>query len=529
MTTLPPGSFDDGYDDLVSSALLGTARRGPGPAGLPPDVLAAAPGLTTADPATALLGAATLLTLRRVAGFRPERHPAGAHAGTVRAPAQTGDRLPPDAVRRLVDLCERADRDLLGQWLPAARATGRWLPATVLPRLFAVVGDAAELAPAALAVAGERGRWLAPAWCAAQPPRQVRALAQAVVALPGGAGLPGVTGPGDQGPLDPDDPTWRLAPLSVRREWLTAARRRDPAGARELLDAGWAAELPADRAVLLACLAVGRSLADEDFLQARLADRRADIRHQAGRLLAFLPGSRHAAWLRDQARAALRVDARRPGQLDVRPPVAGTADPPADRPGAGGPGRSARPPDPPGDRLQELIRSVPLGTWTELLAATPEEVLALRIPPDWRDVVRSAWVRAAVDQADRSWARALLATMRHGPVVERTALARLLPPAELEVHAAAALGRDDAVLNLCPAPWSPALSGAVMARLSRDAPGYPGRAALIRLAGRRLPPEAVDAVREAAAGSWPTDVRTAFDEAIHLLTYRHDMFEELQR
>lgn len=124
----------DAWEGLVTSALLGTARR------TPPGV---APG---PEAPVALLDAAAVETVRRRAGLRPAR----AAQRPQPAPEDTRPALPAAAARRLAMLL--ADRpgtgsggrrgtapdlmELLPQWLATANARGYAAPPQLLPALL---------------------------------------------------------------------------------------------------------------------------------------------------------------------------------------------------------------------------------------------------------------------------------------------------------------------------------------------------------------------------------------------------------
>ncbi len=294
-TATVAASLPDHWEELVTTALLGTDRR------TPPG---AAPGPRAPS---ALLDAVAAATVRRRAGLRPARP-----AERLRpAPEDPRPPLPPAAARRLAVLL--ADRpgasgggrrgaspdlmELLPQWLQAANAHGYAAPPHALPALLDAARGRTDLRPAALRFAGPRALWLArlnPDW------------RFALRAAPGG------------GPSAPDlrDPQgirrlWQEGLFAERVTLLTALRSRDAAAARALLEETWATERAEDRLMFLDSLRAGLGPDDEPFLERALADRSRNVRATAAELLSALPASALAARMAVRAAACVAVDRTR--------------------------------------------------------------------------------------------------------------------------------------------------------------------------------------------------------------------------
>ncbi|MFF7368159.1 DUF5691 domain-containing protein [Streptomyces tricolor] len=486
-TTAPESS----WEELVTTALLGTDRRAPAQV---------APG--RAAP-VALLDAAAVATVRRRAGLRPAR----AARRPERAPADPRPPLPAAAARRLATLL--ADRsgggsggrrgsspdltELLPQWLAAANAHGYAAPPQALPALLDAARGRTDLRPAALAFAGPRALWLArlnPDW------------RFALRAAPGG----GATLP------DPEDAEavrrlWREGLFAERAALLGALRARTPEWGRELLASTWATERAEDRLMFLDSLRTGLSEADEPFLEQALGDRSRNVRATAAELLSALPGSALAARMAVRATACVALD--RTGDapaIVVEAPL--ECDPGMERDGV-----VATPPAGRGERswwLGQLVEAAPLGTWRGRLGGrTAEEIVALPVADGWQGELHAAWCRAAVRQRDAAWSRALLgspsAPEAGGPgavsLAERAKLLAALDPAERAAWVAgfiATHGLSEAfqLLGVCAVPWAPALGQAVVDALNiaRDAGSYPWSfSGVMGLAERCLDP--ADAVR----------------------------------
>jgi len=267
--------------------------------------------------------------------------------------------------------------------------------------------------------------------------------------------------PDDAGAADPS--RWELGTTGQRAGYLAAFRRADPDAARELLAAGWAEETPEDRATLLAVLATGLSLADQELLEIALDDRRREVRGVALDLLGRLPGS---AYQERMIARALRCLRRERGGVTVVPPTRCDREMRHD-------GISPRPPAGVGERawwLEEILARTPLSVWGD----DPARFLALRVADGWRGVVLRGLARATSVARDPAWAGALVDALIAAPGARERpddmllveSLYAALPPGDLVRRAVEALRRGgtrrnapgvDHLLELCPRPWPPAL------------------------------------------------------------------------
>ncbi|MFD7705018.1 DUF5691 domain-containing protein [Streptomyces caelestis] len=463
-------SLPDSWEELVTTALLGTDRR------TPPG---SAPG---PDAPSALLDAAAVATVRRRAGLRPAR----AAERPRPAPEDPRPPLPSAAARRLATLL--ADRpgasgggrrgaapdlmELLPQWLAAANARGFAAPPAALPALLDAARGRTDLRPAALRFAGPRALWLArfnPDW------------RFALRSAPGG---------GTSAPRLHDTEgirrLWEEGLFAERVALLGALRSREPATARELLAASWATERAEDRLMFLDSLRTGLGPDDEPFLEQALADRSRNVRATAAELLSALPGSALAQRMAVRAGACVAVDHTRDAPtLAVEAPHECDAGMERD-------GVVARAPAGRGERswwLGQLVEAAPLGSWSRRLGGrTPREIVALPVADDWQGELHAAWCRAAVRQRDAAWSRALLgepsAPEAGGPgavsLAERAQLLGTLDAAEragwvagfIETHG---LSEAFQLLGVCAVPWAAPVGRAVVDALNiaRDAGSYP--------------------------------------------------------
>ncbi|WP_406294082.1 DUF5691 domain-containing protein [Streptomyces sp. NBC_00624] len=487
-TTEPTPSTTTAWEELVTSALLGTDRR-PLPAG-------AGPGPIT------LLDEAALHTVRRRAGLRP----ATAAARPRTAPADPRPPLPPAARRRLAQLL--ADRsapsggggrrgaapdltELIPQWLAAADRRGFRAPASLLPPLLDAARARTDLRPQALAFAGPRGLWLAglnPEW---------------KFALRGSSGsslLPDVTD------ADAVHRLWEEGLFAERVALLGAVRAHDPGGALALLTSTWPTERAEDRLMFLDSLRAGLSAADEPFLEQALSDRSRNVRATAAELLSALPESALAGRMAARASSCVNPDLTA-GAAAVAVEAPHECDAAMQRDGV-----VAVPPSGRGERswwLGQLVEATPLSVWPARFGGrTAQEIVALPVADGWGEELRAAWCRAAVRQRDPKWARALLGAASlppsNGPgtasLAERSKLLATLPGAERAAWVAdfvAAHGLSEAfqLLGVCPIPWAEPLGRSVVDALdiARDAGSYPWSfSGVMGLAERCLNPAEAD-------------------------------------
>ncbi|WP_313751027.1 DUF5691 domain-containing protein [Streptomyces parvus] len=479
------------WEELVTSALLGTDRRPPAPRGDP----------GPADAPAALLDAAALHTVRRRAGLlpavpearpepaAPDPRPALPEAARHRLAHLLADRSAPSGAGRrgtAPDLTE-----LIPQWLAIANRRGFRAPAALLPPLLDAARARTDLRPQALAFAGPRGMWLAglnPDW---------------KFALRGAA-----SGAPQTDLTDPDAVArlWEEGLFAERVALLDAVRAQDPPAALALLATTWPTERAEDRLMFLDSLRSGLSGFDEPFLEQALSDRSRNVRATAAELLSALPGSALAA--RMAARALSCVHPDRTGDvasISVEAPHECDADMQRD-------GVMAVPPTGRGERswwLGQLVEATPLGVWEERFGGRPaEEIVALPVADDWADELHTAWCRAAVRQRNPRWSRALLGRpsepVASGPgtasIAERSKLLAVLGEGEraswvAEFIAEHGLSEAFQLLGVCTVPWAGPLGRAVVDALdiARDGGSYPWSfSGVMGLAERCLDPAEAD-------------------------------------
>jgi hypothetical protein len=284
---------------------------------------------------------------------------------------------------------------------------------------------------------------------------------------------------------------YATAAKAERPALLEALRSADPTRGLALLQSTWKSDPAAERAALLAVLAVGLSDDDEPFLEAALDDRSAGVRQVAVDLLGRLPASRRAARMAARLQALVRRDESRGGAqsalrgrghgatLSFTPP--GEPDAAARRDGINdaapaGMGVSAW-------RLAQLVGGTPLSFWTERLGLTPDATAAMaaagdepargtRGQPGGRTMPAGplllgleAAVIAQAGRADPGWAVAVFA-QRPSPSV-LAAMPPGLAAAQLTRLLGGGLGPGPALAQLfaaCPGPWPKSLGEAILDR-----------------------------------------------------------------
>jgi hypothetical protein len=368
------------WQDLVRASLIGTERAEVPAAAVPGLPIPAGAG--AGDPAALLLDRAALLTVARRGGTLIR--PAGQAEPLPAAEPDQAPAVSPAAGRRLTRMLGGEHPDLLAEWLTAAVARDRRVPAHLLPALLdrarRVSPSDPELRRLAAEAGGSRARWLArlnPAW------KFVTALAE--------------TG----------EDAWRLGGKSQRRGYLAVLRARDPAAARELVARSWEAAA-SERVMFLSVLAnADLSLADEPLLEAALDDGNAEVRGWAAHLLSRLPGSAFGQRMTKRALGCVRID---PGVLSehvvTSPPVqwdtAMRRDGISPRGGGGLHQLDHRT-----HLLLEILARTPLCTWTREFGRTAEQILAVSSGA-WAPVLFAGWSRAAMTQRDQEWMTALI-------------------------------------------------------------------------------------------------------------------------
>ncbi|PRX96296.1 DUF5691 domain-containing protein [Allonocardiopsis opalescens] len=500
-----------GWEELVSSALLGTDRRPVPPAGEP------AEEAPVDDPAAVLLERAAPAVVRLRAGRMP-----GRAAPVEPAPHDAGPFASDAAAARLGRILGGEQAALLPEWLGLAADRGLTVPPHLLPDLLDHGARDTGLRPAVAAVAGARGRWLAalnPAWSY---------FASVEVT----AGEPGEV--------------WEYGAPGQRVAYLSALRGREPARARELLAEVWDKE-PADRRKrLLQALEIRLSADDEPFLEELLNDRSSLIRALALTFLSRLPDSALGRRLIPHALRAVRIDGGRSADRRARPIV--VVDPPQrlddglrrDLNLGRSAGRGTASAEHRREWLHTLITYTPLSAWLGHLGDDPASVMHALVngAAEQMDVI-DALGNAALVQHNADWARGmipyLLGPLGGNPALRSRgdSLVRILPAEEQRARTAQQLAAAPDTTHVLSAvqdlrvPWGTEVGALVLERLLADRANTGESASLelhslCRLAAQRLDP---------ALHSRMPPPNAAAADVIHqfgaTLRFRLDMHQEL--
>jgi hypothetical protein len=474
----------DAWAQVRAAALLGTGRRpvegAPVAAGVPVgDRVGGVAGVLGAGEAR-LLDLAALGGAARRAGLRPTRLTAPP------PPAPTDDRpAAPTPAAQLLDvllgpapLAAAPREELVALWCTTCGESGYRLPESSLVALLTAATGRRRLRPAAVAVLGARGMWLA----AANPDWSWAAEAAA------GAGPP----------RDPQD--WARRPAAERVGVLADLRSTDPAAARDLIEATWARDPATARRDHLAVLAESLGPADEPLVESALDDRAVSVRQVAAGLLDGLPHSARAGRMARRLEPLITATGRLRANLVVARPeptaVAWNDDaarrdglaPPARRTGAASRDR----------RLEDAVAGAPFDLWTGATGGEPQRVVALLADSDEPTAadVLAGLRRAARARHDGEWATALF---RAGRAADPLLLAAV-GPERREALVAERLSRRPravelaALLDHLAAPWSLPFSLALLGHVrGHDHPATP-LAALADVLTVGLHPDALPAV-----------------------------------
>jgi hypothetical protein len=478
-------------DDLLQTALLGTAKQPAPPADHPADTLVAR--LQDQSPERQLLLRAGARTVHDLAGYVPQQAepipaapPDTRPVCTRRAAQILADWLAAHQQGLLIEAYQRLDRAgqrLPPDMLPKALAGCNWFsiyqnggPSDTERKTTAVPHRFEYVYQAVLPILGQRGQWL------------YQFHQQSIW----GAESSSAPGNGAPNPApDQDEENWKAAPHRERQWTLERLRKTDPDRARQWLAAAWPTEKAEHRAEFLEELAVGLSARDEEFLEQALADRSAEVRRIAARLLARLPESALSRQVRELAEGILVympvVVRRKLGAAPTTPSARGLVgtlavnlphqfDKAWKRLGI-----EEKPPTGKGARsfwASQLLALVPPSHWESQLQVPAKELIEAAESCEDGVVILEAWSEAAPLFEEQTWIQLLWdwwyrqePPKRHGPASPDSSdwllrLAKKIDAPELEQRAIRILENPDSDhVGLLPEmmedlrrPWSVALA-----------------------------------------------------------------------
>lgn len=534
--------------DLVSVALLGTARRSVDGLRLPEAVASAVPQ-RGAEPAVRLLDTAALhdLYLRagRMADTAPKPEPA------MDDPRRLLPRAAADRLARLL-----ADKSpFLPEWFAAAAPFDFRLPPVACVQALSVAAADTTLRPPLLRMAGRRGRWLAarnPAWARMVeefPADRVERADEGPNTIDvASASSTDATATGSDESASPAPEIWLFGTAGERKDWFAQHRHTDPAAALEALTAAWPKESGPIKAELLDLLTDGLSTADEPLLERALDDRRGDVRRTAASLLAQLPGSafgqrmaaRLTTWVRLEANGSLTVEV--PAEVDAPARRDGITD------ATDAPKMRWDTTDSTMRTLHQVIAAAPLATWSALLgtaaAHTAAAALTLSLPARYAKAIVDGWVDATLTERDTDWARELFAhaTPTEQAILRRRELFTLLDAADRISHVldldAHQLTELQAILPGLDHPWPAPVADHLVrllgerarttARLSHASAGVYADRAVLAAASVHLPVALAPRITALAESTDDPAWQQAFHRLATDLTDRATMLEELR-
>ncbi|MBX0289535.1 hypothetical protein K3G63_03750 [Hymenobacter sp. HSC-4F20] len=463
---VPPLRPEADWQQLMRVALLGTRQS--------PDALPTVPGLPPA-PATGeahrekhLLLTAGALALIRKAGYQPAPSTAPA---VPPAPAEMQVALGPNGAQALRVLLEGQYVELLPDFLAAMAEHQRRVPHPQLVHLLEYVRTRPALHPAATAVLGQRGNWLA-----AQNPDWQPLLAASIQA---------------------DEGIWETGSLRQRVLYLENLRRHHPTQARELLTAVLPQEPAKNQAALLATLGENASPDDAALLEQYLASKSKEVRQTVLPLLARLSTSTlpERLWQRAEPLVHLKKTLLNKKLLVELPATEWDKTWLMD----GIEQRDARFQGEKTALLGQMLALLPPRRWEAHWNLLPARILELAAATEWAALLCTSWAEAAILHHDAEWANALLRWLFELPRKQPfplpiVGLVRQLPPQQLLdlvlplLEAAPEFGPEVRwlpLLQLIPAPWPERLTRRVVEVL-RAALSRPERLHRIQYAASQL-------------------------------------------
>ncbi len=459
------------WDDLVATAVQGTARRQPEAASWLAELGPVAAELG-GEPPQRLLDAAVLATVGRRAGTIPGSVPIEPGRPPVPpAPPEPG-RVATGLVPWFERLAETAPQ-LMPQLLAEMRARGLVFPAAIVPEVLDLGVRDGALAPAAFAAAGARGAWLA-----GQDERWSRYAAHGAATA---ENRPGPDTPADiTGSPDADDPAehpaWREGAPATRIEWLATLLTDQPSAALELARTaltgrGESADL---RERVIGVLATRLCSGTVELLEAALDDRALRVRRAAARALGAAADAPYQQRMAARAHAWVHLDQGPRRLMRGRNPVLTVMvpthlDEQAERDQLDAEwhgqlrGTGAR-------LVHGAVATAPLATWAPW--GTPEQLVRMQVSDGWAPVLHHAWAQRAITERDSAWADALLSDAGTLATVEQ--LVSICSPAAREaalLHRLSSTTADPAItarqLAAVPHPWPARLLDALVAALPK--------------------------------------------------------------
>ncbi len=362
------------WQDILTTALVGTERKTLTPIAPTNQLSELLSQLNYNNPEGALLSATAIISLYQKAGQIPvtDNQP-------LPTPCQTDNNLncSPLSAQHLKVMLLKERQQLLPEWLAAAAAAKKQVPAYYLPELLELGRNSLNLRLAIMPVLGKRGRWLA-----AQNPEWDYVVGEDI------------------------EVTWETGSNAARQLLFQQLRTSNPAEAREKLTKVWASGKPEEKLLFIELLQTGLNIDDEPFLEAALDDKSQEIGKKAAELLAHLPESRLCQRMAKRVTSALIIKQNR-HRLHLDFNLNNSSDKGMTIDGINGKhhpkllGEKAW-------KILQMVASTPLSLWTEINGVSPIEWIQAAKRSEWDRTLIDAWVVAALRQKNPDWAEALL-------------------------------------------------------------------------------------------------------------------------
>lgn len=518
------------WDNLVTTALLGTERR---PLTTAQSSEALGDALAQFDPSdqeSTLLGVSALLALYQQAGMVPTT----AERPTMSPSAP--DERPVCSARSAQHLGMMLDGkydNVLAEWLEAMAKAGQRVPETMLPSLLDTCRANEDIHQLLHPVLGKRGHWLAaqnPAWHYTSIDLVSPNISETDT---------------DETDTEWAD-IWETGRRAQRLALLRQLRQQHPDKAREILLTTWSQEKASERVDFLETFSVGLSQTDEPFLENALDDRSKEVRRVAIELLGRLPESRLVQRMIERATALFVYTPRQaasvlPPKPERKPKLTITLlediDAAMKRDGMIEPPRNKKT----GKKawwLQQMLEVIPPDYWTNHWEAPPEDLLEAAIKSDWKTALINGWSKATEQYAHSAWAEAFLAQEKLLSENQISLLIEILSPERREAYLIPILRKTTQthaeLIRKCRHRWSPELTKVVLYRIRSTIKNTDSRSvwhlrSLILTVGLYIPTTMLDDV----TNGWPTDVKqwhnieSAVEECIATVQFRYDMLKEI--
>ncbi len=330
---------------------------------------------TSQNPSTQILEAAATLGTMRRAGYQLQQSDIKLESTLQNEDLEI---CSSKSCRHLASILKLAHEDSLKEFLTHLQNNQKTIAPEFLPELLEHGLRSKDLWPLLSPVIGQRGEWLAqqnPDWAHLQ-----------------------------NKPIEVD---WPSATTDAKLKLLGYWRRNDPAEAIEIIRFYWFDEKPNVKARLIKALETSLSLADEDFLEDALNEKRKEVRTAAANLLAKLEGSEYIdrMYARGKSFLSIKNSSEKGLKMEVNP--FDDLDKSATRDGLSlqmqwqkeGSGIGI---------VYHILQCVPPFYWEKYFKVNKQQLLESYVRSDWSVLLVQACVDASTRFEDEKWMAILL-------------------------------------------------------------------------------------------------------------------------